>query len=418
MQRKGRILDASQARILPQPGGMAFHRYILAELFGASLIGSSVQRHRSVAISDYRRFVATTRSDAVHAVDDTVCLLLPACTLNDPRILLEARQRHLAAVGHLRKALEADICDVDATIAAAMELLFTEIFQPVSLGTNSLYEGVVHLARTHTLHLTSSQAPVTRFLLVQFRQIMLLQALASRAPLPLAVETWQHLPDTGPLLPEMAETLMRLAIRLPGLLSDARDAISSIPSDPLRIDVAISELLVLQSSLSRWQTGHCTQPTDLFTAAPFVRTPQASSNLDGSCVVPDIRLSSHNPSLSIQCQTLCYICLLLIREALADLAAAHGEVTLSHYYSSRATLAADVLCRLAAHFAQETDDLLDKALSICAPLHFVRQWYMTSGDCQGAEWAREQEARVQTAIPFLSWPSLLPLSLVSLYMQG
>lgn len=379
-------------------GGAAFHRYILAEIFGASLIGSGVQRPRSVGLLCFRGYVAASQSDLVQATDDTVCLMLPGCKLPDPSILLDARKRHLVAVQCMQRTLEGNERDshgeqyVLATITGAIELLFVDMFKPVSLGVGSLYGGLVHLVRTHVLTLVSSEAPVTGWLLIQLRQIMLIESLASGTALPIGTEIWKSIPYASTLIPETTETLMRLAVQLPGLVQNAHEAASSSNRDLCTMSDLLADLLTLERCLTQWQTEHLNQ--------------------DGA--LQDGQLSF----LRAQPQSMCHICLLLLQEAVAGLASAQSNDQLKHGYFEYATKTADTLCQLVDQFFEDADGMLSKALSVSAPLHFAHEWYETNADGERAACTKERMKRLQNEVPFLAWRSLVPLSLLSMYMNG
>lgn len=66
----------------------------------------------------------------------------------------------------------------------------------------------------------------------------------------------------------------------------------------------------------------------------------------------------------------------------------------------------------------EGGGLLSKFLSVGPALHFARQRHESNKDHGRATFAKTQEARVRQEVPFLSWHSLPPLSLVSTYMVG
>ena len=244
--------QANNGEICPIPAGSAFYRYYLAEMFGASMLGSGLRRARSPGILCYRDYVAAVRSDLLVATDDTVCLMIPSCTLqDDSRILLEGRKRHLAAVWNMRRALQDDAHDIDGIIASSIELLFVEVFKPFSLGMRNLYSGVVHLVRTNLEYLTTSQTPVTIFVLIQIRQVMLLESLASRTEIPIPIETWQRLRCVSTLLPESTEALMQLATQLPGLLDTAREVRLSANADSSDSHHALSSMLSLERELTQ-----------------------------------------------------------------------------------------------------------------------------------------------------------------------
>ena len=399
------------------PDGAGFYRYVLAEMFGDSLIGSSLKRPRSAGILSYRGYVAGTRSGLLHATDDTVCLLLPGCSMLDPRILLEARRRYVVGLRCMQIALEDGTEnihgteDVLSTIAGALELLFIEIFKPMSLGLGSLYGGLVHLVCTRWQELTSSQAPVTRFLLAQLRQVMLMESLTSRTTLPIPFETWESAPHASGLIPETTETLMPMATQVPALLDNVRKMQQTDFVDPLIQDHALSDILALERSLIHWQTRYCMESLDAVAVPYLSQSPDHSS--------PHSMEKFRNLPLSTtQCSTLCFICLLLLQESVANLSAACGNSTLKIIYITHATRTANALCRVADYFIQYEDGLLSKALSVCVPLHLARQWYETNNDLERAAAAKEKELRVQNLVPFLSWRSLLPLSLNAMYMHA
>lgn len=387
-------------------------------MFGASLVGPGVRRPRSTTIINYRGYVATTQSSMMQAVDDTVCLMLPGCTLGDSRILLESRKRHLAGIECMRKTLEEGTYDVDSTIASAVELLSAEIFKPASLGAKKLYGGVIYLVQKSLPHLKTSQTPVTTFLLAQLRQIMLMESLASRTPLPIGPDIWQRLERVS-TLPEMTETLMQLAIQVPALVENADEARDSLSADPVAFGPALSHLITLERRLVQWHTKHCAGSYDEATRhhlTPLQRTLDVHTT-EGVAQGDETHPEMH--FLTAQCQTMCCICLLRLQESLASLFAVRGEETSRRYYTAQAARSADTLCKLAEHFMQEeADSALSKALSTRAPLDFARQWYKTSDNRAGTARVSELEAQLQKEVRFLSWQSLLPLSLVSMYMLG
>lgn len=398
--------------IYQQPGGAEFYRYTLAEMFGASLLGSGINRPRSAGILCYRGYVATARSDLMLATDDALCLMMPACTLEDPCVIKEGRKRHLAAVCCMQKAIQDVPDDITGTVASSLELLFVEIFKPFSMGMENLLGGVVHLARTYLQHLTSSQTHVSIFLLIQLRQIMLLGSLTSRTPMPLPIETWQHLPHVSTLLPEKTEALLQLAVQLPNLLHSTNEICHSV-SNSIAFHNALSSLLSLECSLVQWLVQYYPKLSDRMTCHHLTWLPGANRALDQD----KGGVNCHRITfVSAQCQTLCYICLLLIYEALIDLSVGSGGGTMAHEYTAKANGAADTLCQLAHYFITDGDGLLSKALSVRAPLYFARQWYETNGHFEKAAWAYEQEEQVQKEVPFVTWQSLLPLSLVSMYL--
>lgn len=393
--------------LIPQPAGSAFYRYLLAETFGSSLVGAGAKRTRSEAIINFRMYVATTQSDIMMAVDDGLCLMLPGCTINDPRILLEGRKRHLAGVTFMQKFLKTGTQDVDSVIASAIEFMFVDIFKPTSLGAKNLYAGVVYLVQKFSQHLKTSQTPVTTFLLIQLRQLMLLESLASRTSLPVDTDLWDNLASTS-TLPATTETLMRLAIQVPGLLSHAREAmeLNIETGSPSACEQAVLPLHKLECHLIQW---------DLYRPPSRVK----SRGIDDKTIAKQDHGCEETSFLIAQCQAMCNICLLLIRESLADLFAAQGEEKSNQYYIKQAAATADELCELAERFMEEEEHAsLSKALSVRAPLHFARRWYETSDDSKMAANVRTLEAQVQKEVPFLSWQSLLPMSLVSMYMLG
>lgn len=404
--------------VISQPAGAAFYRYLLAETFGSSLVGPGARRVRSAAIIDFRMYVANTGSDIMRATDDSLCLMWPACRLNDRRILLEGRKRHLAGIECMRKSLEEEKHDIDNVIASAIELIFVDVFKPTSLGVKNLYAGVVYLVHKYSLQLRSQQTPVTIFLLIQLRQMMLLQSLAARTPLPVEIEMWQ---DLGRLstLPEMTEKLMQLAVQLPDLLNTAHKLLEIGAVDVSATERALSDHIVLERNLVRWQIQHSVGSTD---GAKFYHMDisQGSLSIDNEEWNTECNHKFEQmPFLAAQRHAMLSICLLALRESMANLFTAKGQQSSRRYYAARAAESADTLCGLAERFMQEEEKgSLSKALSMRAPLHFARQWYQKSDDLEKAGRIVQIEAQVQREVPFLSWESLFPLSLVSLYMLG
>lgn len=401
--------------------GADSHRILLAELFGASLTGSAIVRPHSGGISRYRGFVAGTQSDLVRSIDDTLCLVLPACLLNDQRILVNARKRHLVGVRCLQAAVTQQAQDrrppelAISQVSAATELMFIDMFTPFSTGTDGLYEGLVNLVRSNWAELASFRGPVAvmRFMLAQVQQSMLLVSLSRRTAMPIDVEVWRQLPSTSGLVSNMHESLMALAIQVPALLCNV-DAALWAGQDPSTMDTLRAQITALTDALDRWKAewlqdvcGHdlcepITSPAPLYTDA-------ASS--DGDCLRRTSFLDKHGMALY-------YICTLLLTESAQFM----DEVVRTHSSprreDNRPRETMKRLCELGARLIEEEDGLLSKALSAFAPLHFARQWCERNDDQHGLALIERLESRARQQVPFLSWASLLPLSLVSFYMTA
>lgn len=390
------LRDYEELQLPASPGGAAFYRLALQEMFGASLIGFGTQRPRSAGLLCFRGYVASTRSDLVQATDDTMCLMLPGCTLTDDRIVLDARKRHLTAIQSMQRSLKAvaassSLSDAHAAISGAIELLFIDMFRPVSLGVKSLYGGLVHIVRIHLKTLAASQEPLSGWLLLQLRQIFLMYSLVMGSPLPVPVMTWRTIPHVLDLMPGQTDSLMRLAIQLPRLLQNASKVKRlERPNQSLSRDV-LAELLRLERSLVGWQPETLRRDDD----------PQD----DGSY---------HSiPFSNAQCQFMRLICLLLIRESIAGLA----DQPLKKESLATADKSAHTLCSLADYFIENADGALSKVMSVCAPLHFAHRWYEANGDRARACLVEERMQQLQREALFLSWESVLPWSLSSMYMN-
>ena len=406
------------APVIPQPAGAEFYRYQLAEAFGASVVGPGASRIRSKAIIDYRTYVAMSRSDILQATDDTLCLMLPGCKFDDPGILLEGQKRHLAGIQCMQKTLEKDEYDVDSTIASAIELVFIDIYKPISVGTKDLYSGVVALARKCLSQLRYSQTPVTVFLLLQIRQMMVLRSLASETALPIKAVTWQHLCRAS-TLPKVTETLMQLAIHVPDLVAAAHNPETSDSTDASASARLAYYVLTLQRRLEKWDVTYCSK-LDAADRRQDPVGPRRVSFLDEHKETPlEGDQYHHLPFLTSQCKAYCHICLLALHESLANLFMARNEQISRLLYATQATRNADTLCNLAEHFMkQEATGSLSKALSACAPLYFARQWYTTSENDRGLTRVADLESQVQKEVSFFSWESLLPVSFPAMYMLG
>ena len=397
--------------------GATFYRYLLAELFGASLIGSGPQRPRSPGIQHYRAFVASTKSDLVLATDDSLCLLLPACAMRDRRILFESRQRHLAGIRFMQAAIEGRAKDVLVLIAGALEILFLDIFAPVSVGSGSLYDGLVHLMREHWGQLVSFRWPVplTRFLLAQLEQVMLMESLVRRTAMPIEVEAWRELPPAAGLVHEMTESLMGLAICVPGLVQRRGEALQAESQDVAELERALQATVSLETRFIQWQKEWSLESLDVFRLSDDLHCEEASRE----------RMTGHDreklrklPFMRAQSLALCDVCILLLQEKAAELNSALKDSALTDTYTDRATWTANKLCDLSECFMQEEDGFLSKAMSAYAPLYFARLWYEKSDDNEREAAAKEQETRLKDEVPFISWPSILAFNFIALYMHG
>ncbi|KAF2484182.1 hypothetical protein BDY17DRAFT_295153 [Neohortaea acidophila] len=393
-------------------------RYTLAEMFGASLIGSGAKSTRSTAVDGFRDWLASSSPPGVLAANDSLCLLLPASTLNDPRLLHESRKRHNFAVRTMQIALKTQVYDVESVIACALGLFHLDLFRPLASGVRGLYEGFVHLTHMHWKELRASPSLAAGYIRTQLRQTVLLRSLASRVAMPVPIELWHPWPGTMQLLPEITESLMQLAVKIPGLLADADEVRGPTQPDVDAVGRSLLACLDMERKLLGWQDQYCTEVTLDLETCNFPRSWAEFTIKDKGGVTRRVATSPDKPIVSAYCQAVCYICLLLLREAVAELHASRGEEMLRSYYIELATLTADTLCRLTFYLIEGEDGLLGRATAARAPLHFANQWYEKSSDFQAQGWVMEQELRVQKQMPFLAWEHLLPLSLCSMYLQG
>lgn len=363
---------------------------------------------------DMQRFM-TPQTEVEQSVGDALILLHISGTTGDSQLLLEARKRHITGIWRLRKELLV-VKDPDSILAAAQILLGCEYYSAVSSGSRvnvwtSHVNGISALLYATEKHTPVEESYQRRFSLQQARHIALIHSLVCREATP-GIEYWHKSPDK--LLHNETEELIRLALRLPGLLQ-AADLVAkrATPSTKGMLWTATdaqSALQLLKKDLECWysQSGMEYYFWNDRTGALVYQAP----NSPGIAQVP---LCFTSPLYAAQLGVY-WTCLLLLNHAWLCVSHVAQHRFQACQLSLAADSCADMLCKSIPYLLNTADGHISKALAVRAPLHFAKDWWRKR-DQTKLLWCNEVELQLRKEVPYLNWDALLPCTFSALYIS-
>jgi hypothetical protein len=338
------------------------------------------------------------------AAGNALGLLYASTWLHDPQVLLEARKAHATAANMLRKEIEKPHVDFMAVLGAAEALISCEAYSLVSSGptvTTTHLSGIMDVLRS-TTHQTAT-ASIRAFLFRKFRHLSLMQSLVSRRALA-GEHIWWLCSTVQPH--GHVEQLMQLAVQLPGLLEMAEIVRRSCDPDERVLSGVRSRLCVLEIDLIEWLAGF---------DSVAVANPMEEDHNGGFATDVGVYWTQERPVITFPaicfssfliatCHAFSWVCLLLIRQALLCLPEHTNEHTIPRDLLADTDATADLLCASVPYLAKTAGGVLNKAVSVRAPLHFAGEWFeQTSRNEVKLQWCREREAEMQMQLPFLQW---------------
>lgn len=340
--------------------------------------------------------------------NDSVALLDLGCILNDDRLLLEGRKRHLATVQALRRELQRPKIAFEGVLATALDLLFCEVYRPVASVLDS-ETWTRHLAGLSAVMKISERQPDSQisgsWLSLLYGQMDLMHALVHRRPMLFGEGSLRSNVRTA--YPGSVDVLFQLSARLP-LLLQATDRFCASKSDDHSEKARIGQsLLNLEDSLFCWLTKFkpsaavlkaCAAPPSEITSEPLI----FDSYFEGMAL------------------NFYWVTRLLIAQCLLDLESllppehAATESSSCQDFAVEAERFASLLCRSIPSMAESCGGMISKGLAMRAPLHFAGRWYERSGYAKGLEWCKDVECQLRGEMAWLNWDALLPWSFVAL----
>ena len=295
---------------------------------------------------------------------------------------------------------------LDILLSAAQKLLLCELYHHPSSGLHTWDSWKVQISGMATIVQASASLRTEKslygFLLHQFRHASLMQSLIFRRET-VDRRAWQISSDTP--LPEVAETIVQLALRLPDLL----ESVESVKSrsivwfDNLKAIDTMSRLLDLEQDFEKWASKF-----------EFWVCKMNGQELS-PCMMENLQGIGSMSLFHSTCQSFYWTCLLLLRTALLDLSICQPQCSVQRSLSAEITLCAEGLCKLVEMQIQQAENLLSKVFAVRAPLHFASEWFQQVHNYEKLQWCQAQETQLREELSFLNWDAALLWSFMALH---
>lgn len=341
--------------------------------------------------------------NAMKAAGNALGLLYVATWLHNPQVLFEARKAHAAAANILRQEVEKPRVNFMAVLGAAEALISCEAYSLVSSGptvTTTHLSGIMEVVRSTTHQ--AATARIRSFLFRKFRHLSLMQSLVSRRALA-GEHIWWICSAVQPS--SSVENLMQLAVQLPALLETAEIVRRSCEPDERIVKGVRSRLLRLEVDLAEWLSENDSMAEETATQEEHDNELEMEIAVYGMqtrpvVTVPALQFSSF---LGATCHAFYWVCLLLLRQALLALPQRRSETTSPRNLVADINATADHLCASIPYLANTAGGVLNKGVSVRAPLHFASEWFEQNQNELKLQWCRETEVEWQKQLPFLQW---------------
>lgn len=322
--------------------------------------------------------VTTPRNIATIAATDALFLLQHGTLNYDDRLLNEGRSRYGRAVQLLRPQLEkSDAAFDDTVLGAVAALALCEMYASVTPGGHgegwrNHRRGLCALLGVREPEKLST--PFTRSLVKSFREAALLDALLTRKALVFGEPRWLRTASNlfvGPLA-----QLSNLAMRAPALLEKADMLAECWPTD-LQVIQTLNELVSLEGAFHQWlENWHQhDMHTSLIRRCPVEEYKQYCKTF-GSLVSMFSSAMTYPTLTCALTQIYYWMCLLMVRLAIQDVARLHKEPLLrkrdqDEWLNGKVYECADSLCEGVPYFFQHHNSSLGGVLATSGPLQFA-----------------------------------------------
>lgn len=224
--------------------------------------------------------------------------------------------------------------------------------------------------------------------------MQLVHSLHERRPFPRNIAV-TAIPSRSPYL----DSLLELALRVPPYLEIIDLTASTEPRD-IHHDLP-NGLVILENALLAWlkdfrTSHHCRDGNQVIT-----------DNFDDD-PVPGVPGKSF---FSLTCETLCWMCLLLIGECHVSLGSSSLRSQPAIVYKSYAA----TLRKTTVALADAASSPACKARAVRGPLHFLNRHYASCEDEDGLRWSMQMRDNVCSKAAYLCWDGLLPHTFLSLH---
>lgn len=268
------------------------------------------------------------------------------------------------------------------------------MYSAFSYGSNTLSSITGASVLVSTRRREALDTTLESHLLQQLRIMQLVHSLHERRPFPRNIAV-TAIPSRSPYL----DSLLELAFRVPPYLEIIDLAASPGPQD-MHHDLP-NCLIALENALLAWlkdfrTSHHCSNGNQVIT-----------DNIDEDPLAGVLGKSF----FSLTCETLCWMCLLLIGECHVRL----GSSSLRSQSGIISESYAAILRKTTVALADAASSPACKARAVRGPLHFLKRHYTSCGDEDGLRWCMQMKADVCGKAPYLCWDGLLPHTFLSLH---
>ena len=385
------------------------YRRALIDAFVTSYLGDSGHLTRDSALS--LRSWESPATSAEEAAFDALGLLHLGSLTGDNHLVLAGNQRHVSGTACLNRDLQ--FSRTSDCLATASTILICEIFSQVSSRDrtwNALLPGISEILRATSGQITSSAS--AGFFFQHFRHFSLVHSLLCWRRT-VDEQTWQRCSEAP--LQGNVENLVQLALQLPSLLEITQNISSraSQQNDERTIAQIRARLLHFDRAILSWLADRYNDDPMNRSADDLNDVSIFRSNDEPNIAMSGLRFRSY---LNANYHSFCWICLLLIRQALLSISDHILTITQKHELITKATECADCLCRSLPYLWNMGGGLVNKAFGVRAPVHFASKWFERTRHDAKLHWCQQLEGRLRAQVSFLEWDFLLPFSLNAIYL--
>ena len=307
----------------------------------------------------------------------------------DAHLLLEARRQYVAGSQLFRSQI-GELANLASLLSAASKLKACTFYMetPAFLLTRDVWTGYINGVATFLRDKAQDPANIKlpTWQLHAFRHETLIQSLLWRQPV-VNEDIWEICSQMS--LPEVAERITQLALRLPTLLRRDQAQYGDLDSTSKRL-----RLLDLETDFLKLQHEF----------RPLTNEVGYRTETHGSDAPP-------NPLLAAHCQAFFWTCMLLLRQELLIESQSNPSQTIDagadrDLFAETDECAAQ-MCRIVECESSACRVPWSKAFVVRALFHFACEWFEYTQNHPRLLWCWEQEALLRAEMPYIDWTVML-----------
>jgi hypothetical protein len=322
-------------------------------------------------------------------INDALCMMQSGITFQDHRIFIEGHKRQVLAVQSLRDEISRPGVSIQEVSTSAINIMCSGIYSATSsglAGCASHIAGVTAILEAHGRH--SNSEPLTPQLRRNFQRLILMHHLINSKAISIS-DRILGADQKG--MPGSVEELIRLSLRLPGLMEATSNRFDKVFDEGPGSETQALQALAstLAGELDDWLQAY-EEPIVRNRPAPCEFLGSVDANMLG--LYWSVRLLLAESRDRLQMMQSVYP---------AD------DVHNLQCYKEEADMYATYLLDTAVTIDRCEGPALSKAFVMRAPLHFARNWWTFSADKERLDVTLRLERRLRAGLPQIDWDTLL-----------